>query len=108
MAIAYLEGVLQIANIFLAIVAGGIAVTLFKVSSEKKDLKAWIPLIFALVFFAFEEIFGGLRSFEIFSTPYLTHIIPSAILGFLIWSLVLQIQESKMPVESKTKKRKMK
>jgi hypothetical protein len=90
MSYAYLEGVIQVANVFLAVVAGGIALSLFN-CTKKKEWMAWKPLIVVLVLFVFEEIFGALRSFNIFSTPYLTHIIPSFILAFLIYALILQI-----------------
>ena len=90
----FITGMLQIANVFLAVVAGVIASTIFKVS-KKKLLKAWRPLVIVLILFAVEEIVGSLKSFGIFSTPYLTHIIPSFILGFLIWSLVRQINISR-------------
>jgi hypothetical protein len=91
MAIDFTTGVLQIANFFLAIVAGLIAATLFEISAGR-ELRAWKPLAVALVFFALEEIFGALRSFGIYSNPWITHVIPSVILGFLIWSLILQLE----------------
>jgi len=90
MAIDFITGVLQIANFFLAIVAGIFSASLFAISGEK-DLKAWKPLAIALVLLAAEEIFGGLRSFNIYSNPWITHIIPSFILGFLIYAIAVQI-----------------
>ncbi len=87
----YISGVLQIANVFLAVVAGLIAATLFEVS-KKKELSAWRPMAAVLILFAVEEIVKALRSFDIWSTAYLTHVIPSFVLGFLIWALVKQIQ----------------
>jgi len=90
MAIDFITGVLQIANFFLSIVAGLIAASLFE-ASKKKELRAWKPLTVALILFAFEEIFGGLRSFSIYSNAWITHVIPSAILAFLIYSLIVQI-----------------
>ncbi len=90
MAIDFTTGVLQVANFFLAIVAGLIAASLFEVSG-KKGLKAWRPLAIALIFFALEEIFGGLRSFNIYSNPWVTHVIPSVIMLFLIAALIIQI-----------------
>lgn len=92
--IDYITGVLQIANVFLAVVAGLVAATLFEVS-KRKELLAWRPLIIVLILFAVEEIVGALRSFGIWSTPYLTHVIPSFVLGFLIWALVRQITISR-------------
>ena len=93
--VGYVEGVLQIANVFLIIVAGLTAITLFKVSGAKKHLRAWRPLIIVLILFAVEEILGALRSFDIYSTPHLTHIVPSLMLGFLIYALTQQIIVSK-------------
>lgn len=89
------DGILQVANVFLAIVAGFIAISLFNTPHEDKHLKPWRPLIIALVLFAVEEILGALRSFNIYSTPHLTHIVPSFIMAFLIWALVLQIKVAK-------------
>ncbi|MFC1728025.1 hypothetical protein ACFLZ7_01005 [Nanoarchaeota archaeon] len=94
MLVQYFTGVLEIANVFLAIVAGLIAATLFE-ASKKKQLASWRPLIIVLILFAVEEIVSALRSFDIWSTPYLTHIIPSFILGFLIWALIKQLEISR-------------
>ena len=54
-----------------------------------------LPATKAPSVFAVEEILGALRSFNIYSTPHLTHIVPSFILAFLIWALVLQIKVAK-------------
>ena len=93
--ITYFEGIIQIANVFLAVVAGFIAASMFKAARGRKELAAWKPLIIALILFAVEEVLGALVSFDIFKTPYLTHIVPSLIVGFLIWALVQQILISK-------------
>lgn len=87
----YLEGLLKIANVFLSIIAGIIAITLFKASNQRKHLKPWKILIIVLVLFAIQEILGALRAFDIFESPYLTHIIPTAMLGLLIITLLFQI-----------------
>ena len=87
--IDFTTGVLQIANLILAVVAGLIAATLFE-SSKRTSLRPWKALSVALIFFALEEIFGGLRSFGIYENAWITHIIPSVILLFLIWGLVEQ------------------
>ncbi len=92
--VEYISGVIEIAVVFLAIVAGLIAATLFE-ASKKKQLLAWRPLIVVLILFAVEEVIKALRSFGIWSTPYLTHVIPSFILGLLIWALVMQIKISR-------------
>ncbi len=86
----FVTGVIQIANFVLAVVAGLIAASMFAVS-KKEILRPWKPLAVALIFFALEEIFGGLRSFAIYSNAWITHVIPSIILGFLIWGLVAQL-----------------
>lgn len=87
----YLEGILKIANLCLALVAGGFAISLIESSRNKEALKAWIPIIIALVLFVLQEIFGALRAFAIYESAFITHIIPTVILAFLILGLVKQI-----------------
>ena len=89
--IEYYEGVIKIANIFLSVVAGVIAMNIFMVSRKNRFLKPWYILVFVLILFAVQEILGVLRAFNIYSTPHLTHIVPTIILGLLIWALVLRI-----------------
>jgi len=87
----FYEGLLKITNVVLSIIAGYIALSLFKASEKQKKLMSWKALIFALVFFMVQEILGALRAFNIFSSPYLTHINTSIVLGFLIVALIIQI-----------------
>ncbi len=89
--VLYFEGILKIANLFLAVVAGIIAISLIRVSNQRLELRAWKLLIIALVFFAIQEILGALRAFQIYSSPFLTHIVPSVILGLLIYALAIQL-----------------
>ena len=89
----FIEGILKIANIFLAVVAGGIALTLFKISSKRNILKAWRYLIVALVLFAVQETLGALRAFNIYESSYLTHVIPTIILVLLVLALSQQIRK---------------
>jgi len=89
--IGYLEGILKIANLFLSLVAGFVGIFLFKASTKKSYLKPWYLLILVLILFAMQEIFGALRAFEIYTNPFITHILPTIILGLLIWALILQI-----------------
>ena len=87
----YLEGILKIANVFLVVVAGFIAISLIRISNKRKDLKPWLYLIVALVFFAVQEILGALRAFKIYESAYLTHIVPTVMLGLLVTALIQQI-----------------
>ena len=93
--VEYLEGILKIGNLFLSLVAGIIAVSMIKVSHRKKDLRPWILLIISLVFFAVQEVLGALRAFNIYESPFLTHINPTIILVLLIIALSLQISKAK-------------
>ena len=86
-----IEGILKIANLVLAVIAGVIAISLIRISHRKKELKAWIMLIIALIFFGIQQILGALRAFQIFESPYLTHVIPTIILTLLIVALIQQI-----------------
>ena len=91
----YLVGILKISNLFLSIIAGFIAITLFMLSRKRVELKPWKILVIALVFFALQELLGALRAFNIFSTPYLTRLVPTIILGLLIFALTKQINLTK-------------
>jgi len=87
----WIYGIALITAVFLSLIAGFIALSLFEKARERKILSAWKPLIVALILFALEEIVGALKVFGIWSTPWLTHVIPSFILIFLIAALVKQI-----------------
>lgn len=87
----YLEGILKIANLVLAFIAGVIGISLIRISKRRKELNAWVLLIVALIFFAIQEILGALRAFNIFESPYLTHIIPTIILALLVVALLKQM-----------------
>lgn len=91
----YLEGILKISNLFLSVIAGFIAITLFMLSHKRVELRPWKVLAIALIFFALQELLGALRAFNIFSTPYLTRIVPTVILGLLIFALTKQINITK-------------
>lgn len=86
----WIYGVAQLAAAFIAIAAGILAIKVYMLAKRKKQLRAWKPLSIALVLFMIEEILGALKAFGVYSTPYLTHIIPSLILAFLIVALVQQ------------------
>lgn len=90
----WIYGIAVLSALFLSFIAGFIAVTLFK-SSERRYLGAWKYLIVALVLFAFEEFFGALKVFGIYQTAWITHVIPSFILVFLIVAIVKQINITK-------------
>src|SRR3989338_108666 len=94
----FLQGIFEIAVVVLSIIAGIIGLTIFK-ESGKREFAAWRPLIIALVLFAVEEAIKALRSFEIYSSPFLTHVIPSFILAFLMYSLLLQIIINKYKID---------
>lgn len=87
----WIYGITQLATVVLSIVAGFIAISMFQHASKKKYMAAWKPLIIALVLFVIEELIGVLRTFGIWSNPWITHVIPSFILLFLIAALIKQI-----------------
>lgn len=93
--LSFVDGMVQIADVFLAIVAGLVALSLFKASHKLEHLKPWKPLISCLILFMIEEVLGALAAFNIYESAFLTHIIPSAILLLLIYALILQISEAK-------------
>lgn len=88
----YLYGTFQVANLFLAVVAGFIAASLFKVSHERHHLRPWKVLIVGLILFAILEIVGALRSFGIYTSPFLTHVLTTGIVSLLVVTLVMQLK----------------
>ncbi len=91
MEIEFFEGLLKIANLLLSVVAGVIAVSMFRISHEKKKFRAWKILIIVLFLFIVQQVLGALRAFDIFSSLYLTHINVSVMLLFLIYALSIQL-----------------
>ncbi|MBS3122746.1 hypothetical protein J4434_07740 [Candidatus Woesearchaeota archaeon] len=89
--VEFITGTLQITAATLSVVAGIIAISLFKVSHVNVGLRAWKYLIVALVLFAIEEVIGALVSFKIIAPTFLTHVIPAGIVGFIIIALTLEI-----------------
>ena len=63
--VSYIEGILKIANLFLVLVAGGVALSIFAHAWKKPELRAWKALIVALVLFAVQQVLGALRAFGI-------------------------------------------
>jgi len=90
----WIYGSCQIGAVVLSIIAGITAVSMLK-ESRKKSLRAWKYLLWALIFFMLEEILGAMKTFGIWSTPWLTHVLPGVILAFLIAALITQIQVTK-------------
>lgn len=85
-------GISQLAAVFLSIIAGIIAISMFKVSSQHPHLRSWKFLIVTLILFMVEEILGALRTFSVWDPAPLTHLVPSFVLVFLIAALINQIQ----------------
>ena len=88
--ILFIEGVLKISNVVLALIAGLIAISMFALPSKDEALRPWKVLVFVLLFFAVQEILGALRAFQIYESPFLTHVVPTIILALLIRALILQ------------------
>ncbi|MEK6849829.1 MAG: hypothetical protein AABY01_04665 [Nanoarchaeota archaeon] len=91
----YVYGIAQLAAGFLAIIAGFIAITLFKAAHVKKQLRAWKYLLPALVLFVIVEVLGALNAFGVNIAPYWTHVLVSVILVLLIAALTSQIHLNK-------------
>lgn len=89
----FLYGLLQIAGLFLAIVAGVIGISLFKVFHKRRELWSWKVLILALVVYALHKFFGALDAFNVYqtSTGWMSQIFPIFIQGFVLWALILEI-----------------
>lgn len=89
--VSYIEGILKIANLFLVLVAGGIAISVFYHAWKNRELRAWKPMIIALLLFGVQQVLGMLRAFGIYESSFLTHVNVSLLLAFVVYALILQI-----------------
>jgi hypothetical protein len=96
----WVYGIAQISVFVLSLVAGIIALSMFRAAHRVKVLSAWRYLLPALILFVAVEIVGVSRTFGLWSPPsYLTHVMASAIMGFLIAALAVQRDVNKGCVE---------
>ena len=91
----WVYGTVQFAVVILSIIAGILAISLYSKTRNKASLSPWNAMIVVLVLFAVIEIFGGLATFGVYRTPYLTHVIASVCLSFLIVALLRKINVTK-------------
>jgi len=87
----WVYGIATLTAVFLSVIAGVIALGMFEQARQRKHLAAWKPLIIALVLFAVEETVGALKIFGVYSTTWLTHVIPSFIMLFLIAAITASL-----------------
>lgn len=87
----WVYGIAVITTVVLSIIAGYLALSLIEHSGKHKYLAAWRPMIIGLLLFATLEIVGALKIFGIWSSTWLTHVLASFILVFLISALLKQI-----------------
>ncbi len=90
--VEYFAGVMAVANLFLAIVAGVIAISMFRLTKNKPELKPWKFLLTALVLFVGFQTISSLRNFGIVELQWATHVIASVIVAILIGALVTQLE----------------
>ena len=100
----FINGLLQLAGLFLSIIAGIFAFSMFKISHQIKKLWCWKVLIIGLAFFAIHKVFSALHAFGIFRTTYLGQLLPFAILSFTLWSVIFQIQTVKVEAAKRSRK----
>jgi hypothetical protein len=91
----WIYGVAQFSAAFLSVVAGFLAISMFAATKKYAYLSSWKYLIIALILFAVEEVIGALKTFGVYSTPHLTHVLPFFILLFVIIGVVVQINITK-------------
>jgi len=87
----WVYGIANITAVILAIIAAFIALMIYDRTRDTKILGAWKYLLIALGLFVIQEILGALKTFGVYSTPHLTHVLPGVILVFVIAALIKQI-----------------
>ena len=97
-ALQFIEGILKIANLFLIVIAAVIAAGMFKAFGKRdmrKEALPWRLLIIVLILLTVQTILGALRAFLIWDPGAITRVIPTVMLGLIIWALVLNINMKK-------------
>lgn len=95
----WVYGTTQFAVVILSIIAGLIALSMYKLTRGRADLKPWNSMILVLVLFAVVEVLGGLSTFGVYRTPHLTHTVASFCNAFLIVALLRKINITKGWIE---------
>lgn len=87
----YVEGIFQVTNLLLSIVAF-ILLSLLFLRYKGKELRPFVFLMAALLLFDALVFFGALRSFGVYDPGVLTHLLPAPILILLTYAIYLEIQ----------------
>ena len=91
----WIYGSAQIGVGFLAIFAGVICALMIS-STRVRHLRAWRPLLIALILFVVQQLIGGFRTFGILPSTgvfsFLVHVVVGGILAAFIVALVIQLQ----------------
>ena len=91
----WIYGITQLAAGFLAVFAGIICISMLRMGKTRM-LRAWRPLLIALLLFTAGQVIGGLRTFGVVPSTgvwsFAVHILVSGILAFMIVALVIQLQ----------------
>jgi len=84
-------GIAQFSAGFLSIVAVFLSLWVLHTAWNHKHLVAWRYLLAGIILFGVEEVLGALVTFGVIAPTFLTHVIPSFIMIFLIVALVQEI-----------------
>jgi len=79
----YVEGIFQVANLLLSVVALVLASLLF-FRYNVPALRPWSFVVVGIVLFMTILVFGVLRSFGLYENSYITHVLTGAVLIVLM------------------------
>ena len=87
---AYLSGILEIANVFIALFVLIYAWSFLRQTTDVRDRKPWVYLFFAaLVFFLFELV-GVFDAFNLSSIPGLRSFLESTFIALILFVFIFQ------------------
>lgn len=90
----YVEGIFQVANLLLSLVALGLACLLF-FRYKTPALRPWRFVTVGIVLFMAVIAFGALRSFGVYESPYVTHVLTGLVLLVLMAALFVEIRRNR-------------
>jgi hypothetical protein len=99
-----IEGILEVANVFISVFVLFYAYSFLAKTSSVKDRKPWIFLFIASIIFFLFEFLGAVKLLSAFEIPSLRYFLGTTFIGLILFTFIFQydlIQKADMILISK-------
>ena len=87
---SYINGILEIANVFISLFVLIYAWSFLRQTSDVKDRRPWVMLFIAAIVFFIFEIVGVLNIFQLSSIPGLRSFLESTFIALILFVFIFQ------------------